>query len=50
MQLRGSLLLISVCAFNAYMWYSGEKEKQEAPAKAEKKRLEDEKDNKKAYD
>ena len=32
------------------MWYSGEKAKQEAPAKEEKKRLEDEKDNKKAYD
>ena len=32
------------------MWYSGEKAKEEAPANAEKKRLQDEKDDKKAYD
>jgi len=26
---------------NAYLWYSGEKEKVEGPAKLEKKRIED---------
>ena len=31
---------------NAYLWYAGEKEKTEAPIKAEKKRIEDEKNDK----
>lgn len=35
---------------NAYLWYSGEQEKVQAPIKAEKKRLEDEKNDKEARD
>jgi hypothetical protein len=35
---------------NAYLWYSGEQEKINAPIAAEKKRLEDEKNNKAARD
>ena len=35
---------------NAYLWYSGEKAKEEAPAKAEKKKIEDEKNDQAAYD
>ena len=42
-QLRGSSLLIGFAVVNAYLWYSGEKAKEEAPAKAEKKRIEDDK-------
>lgn len=41
--------MLAICSFNAYMWYSGEKARVEAPTKNEKKRLEDEKDDKKAY-
>ena len=40
------MTLIAVFAANAYLWYSGEKAKEEAPAKAEKKQIEDEKNNK----
>ena len=35
-------MLIGFAAVNAYLWYSGEKAKEEAPIKAEKKRVEDE--------
>ncbi len=35
---------------NAYLWYAGEKEKIEGPIKAEKKRIEDEKNDKLARD
>lgn len=42
--------MIFFAALNAYLWYSGEKAKVEGPAKEEKKRLEDEKNNKGARD
>jgi hypothetical protein len=41
MQLRGSIGLILFGVLNAYFWYSGEQEKINGPAKAEKKRQED---------
>jgi len=42
------MVLIFISAMGAYSWYSGEKAKQELPAKQEKKRLEDDKNNQKA--
>jgi hypothetical protein len=44
------MALIFIAVINSYLWYSGEKAKQEAPAKAEKKRIEDEKNDKAARD
>lgn len=39
-----------VAAINAYLWYTGEQEKLNAPAKAEQKRQDDEKNDKLARD
>ena len=49
-KIRGSAILIFVCTFSAWTWYSGEKAKVEGPIQAEKKRLQDEKNDKEAYD
>lgn len=45
-QLRGSVLFIGLSAFNAYLWYAGEKEKEQAAVNAEKKKAENEKNDK----
>lgn len=42
--------MIFVSVASAYMWYSGEQKKLNAPAVAEKKRVEDEKNDKIARD
>ena len=42
--------MIFFAVANAYFWYAGEKDKTEGPIKAEKKRIEDEKNDKLARD
>ena len=42
--------MIFAASVNAFIWYSGEKAKEQAPALAEKKKIDDEKNNKEARD
>ena len=49
-RVAATVVFIFIASLNAYLWYSGEKEKELAPIKAQKKKEEDEKNDKLARD